>query len=147
MVAQLIWIVAVYAAAVALVHVLHIREKANQKREPGKWIQYTLITRNHESVVEWYIRALAFHAFLTGKTLRVLVMDDGSSDGTMKIVSKMAQSGTSLDLATVMPIRSQEENRELHGVILDLRLSGQDVGWSFIQAAGSRGSKSSHGDM
>ncbi|MFF2912242.1 glycosyltransferase family A protein [Paenibacillus sp. NPDC057934] len=147
MVAQLIWIAAVYSSAVALVHVLHIREKSRQARESGKWIQYILITRNHESVVEWYIRALTFHAFLTGKPLRVLVMDDNSSDTTMGIVSRMARSGCSLDMATAVPALGQEEMSKSQGIILDLRLSGQTVRWPMMQVDGSRGSKSKHGDI
>ncbi|MFD1776709.1 hypothetical protein ACFSF2_22830, partial [Paenibacillus rhizophilus] len=86
MMAQLIWIGAVYASAVMCVHALKFREKMQAARETGKWLHYILIARNHESVVEGIIRAMTLQSFLTGKRLRVTFMDDGSSDGTLRIV-------------------------------------------------------------
>ncbi|WP_379129866.1 hypothetical protein [Paenibacillus sp. sgz500958] len=100
MVAQLIWIAAVYASAVILVQIFRIREESKQSPRTGKWMHYVLITRNHESVVEWYIRALGFHSFITGKQLRLTLVDDGSSDDTMMLVSIMKRSGYPVDLLT-----------------------------------------------
>lgn len=147
MVAQLLWIAAVYASAVILVHVLHIREKFRESRKSGKWVHYILITRNHEPVIEWYLRALSFQAFLTGKRLRVLVMDDSSSDRTMGIVSRMARSGYLLEHAAAASALGREEVPEPQDIVLDLRLSGQTVKWPVFQASGSRGSRSKRGGM
>lgn len=63
MIAQLISIVSIYASAAALVHILHRREESREAMRPGKRLHYILITRNHEAVVEWYIRMLAVYAF------------------------------------------------------------------------------------
>ena len=143
MVAQLIWIAAVYVSAAVIIHMLHNRQKVQQTPQSVKWIHYILITRNHASVVEWYIRALTFQAFLTGKRFRVTFMDDGSSDGTLGIVSRLADSGCSIDLATSMyTFQVSEEELQRQGIVVDLRLSGQSVSLPFMGMAGSRGCES-----
>jgi hypothetical protein len=142
MVAQLIWIAAVYVSAAGMIHMLHNREQVRQKPQTGKWIHYIFITRNHESVVEWYIRALTFQALLTGMRLRVTFIDDGSSDGTLGIVSKLADSGCSIDLATSMYTLQVSEELQHQGIVVDLRLSGQSVLLPFTVMAGSRGCES-----
>lgn len=142
MVAQLIWIAVVYVSAAVMIHMLHSRQKVRKTPQSGKWIHYIFITRNHESVVEWYIRALTFQALLTGKRLRVTFMDDGSSDGTLGIVSKMAASGCSIDLATSMYSLQMSEELQHEGIVVDLRLSGQSVSLPFMGMAGSRGCES-----
>lgn len=171
MVAQLIWIAAVYASAVLVVHVLHFLEQARQAPRPEKWIHYVLITRNHESVIEWYIRALSLHAFLTGKRLRVTCMDDRSSDDTLRMVNTMKQGGCCLEVETDI---GYDESRygishaqtacadhteatgsvmeQRHGsswmtqeIIIDLRLPEMLVPLSCMQDLGSRGYGSKHG--
>jgi hypothetical protein len=143
MVAQLIWIAVVYVSAAVIIHILHNRQKVRKTPQSVKWIHYIFITRNHASVVEWYIRALTFQAFLTGKRFRVTFMDDDSSDGTLGIVSKMAASGCSIDLATSMyTFQVSEEELQQQGIVVDLRLSGQSVSLPFMGMAGSRGCES-----
>ena len=143
MVAQLIWIAAVYVSAAVIIHILHNRQKVRQTPQSVKWIHYIFITRNHASVVEWYIRTLTFQAFLTGKRFRVTFMDDGSSDGTLGIVSRLADSGCSIDLATSMyTFQVSEEELQQQGIVVDLRLSGQSVSLPFMGMAGSRGCES-----
>lgn len=143
MVAQLIWIAAVYVSAAVIIHMLHNRQKVQKTPQSVKWIHYIFITRNHASVVEWYIRALTFQAFLTGKRFRVTFMDDDSSDGTLGIVSRMADSGCSIDLATSMyTFQVSEEELQQQGIVVDLRLSGQSVSLPFMGMAGSRGCES-----
>lgn len=148
MVAQLIWIVAVYAVAVFLVHVLHNREKTRQSPRTGKWIHYVLITRNHESVIEWYIRALTIHAFLTGKRLRVTCMDDHSSDSTMLLISKISHSGCSLDMeiGSIGEYSIEQSNPKTEReIVIDLRLPEMLVPLTFIHDLGSRGYRSERG--
>lgn len=153
MVAQLIWIVVVYAIAVFLVHVLHDREKRRQAPRTGKWIHYVLITHNHESVIEWYIRALTLHAFLTGKRLLVTCMDDHSSDGTLLLISKMKQSGCSLEIETDAESWEQRSNEQQYikpcverEIVIDLRLPEMLVPLPFMHDLGSRGYGSKCGE-
>lgn len=147
MVAQLLWIAGVYAFAVILVHVLHVREKFRKGRKSGERVHYIVITRNHEPVIEWYLRALMFQAFLTGKRLRVQVVDDSSSDGTLEIVSRMVRSSSSLELAGTASALGRDKGPERQEMVLDLRMSGLTVKWPVFQASGSRGSRSERGDM
>ncbi len=145
MVAQLIWIAAVYASAVAIIHMLHSREQTRQTPRARKWIHYILITRNHETVVEGYIRALNVCALLTGKRLRMTLMDDSSSDGTLEIVSRMARSGSPIDLVQTMPILQADEAMMQQGIVVDLRLSEQQIKLPFMRTTGSRGYGSKRG--
>jgi len=75
MVAQLIWIAAVYVSAAVIIHMLHNREQKRQSPRVVKWIHYILITRNHESVVEWYIRALTFHGECASPVTYIFSLD------------------------------------------------------------------------
>jgi hypothetical protein len=152
MVAQLIWIAAVYASAVAIVHVLHNREKQGKSPRSGKWIHYVLITRNHESVIEWCIRALSFHAFLTGKRLRLTCMDDSSTDSTLLMVTKMSQDGYALDVGSNREYLVEQSKEQRYSnpwteqeIVLDLRMPGVLVQLPFMQALGSRGYGSKRG--
>ncbi|QQZ62222.1 glycosyltransferase family 2 protein [Paenibacillus sonchi] len=143
MVAQLIWIAAIYAIAVLLVHILHKGERG----QSGKRLHYILITRNHEYVVEWYIRALTFHALLSGKRLRVTLMDDGSSDATMDVALRLALGGSALEFAPAVPIGFLESDRKLQpGIIVDLREPGQAVPLPFLQKPWSKGCRSKRGE-
>jgi len=173
MAAQLIWIAVVYALAVFAVHVLHIREKTRQSPQSGKWIRYVLITRNHESVIEWYIRALSLHAFLTGKNVLITCMDDSSSDATLLVVSKLKQGGSCLEVEqdigyyesrygmpdgqtasednaagteTVLDQRYGSPWTEQE-IVVDLRLPGVLVPLPFMQDQESRGYGSKHGGI
>ncbi|WP_379157216.1 hypothetical protein [Paenibacillus sp. sgz5001063] len=147
MVAQLIWIAAIYVFAVVLVHMLSKRERSRQGSPTGKRIQYILITRNHEYVVEWYIRALTFHSLMSGKILQVTLMDDGSSDATLDIATRLARNGSALELIPARPICSLESDHELQsGVIVDLRGTGQPVPLPFLQMPWSRGCRSKRGE-
>ncbi|WP_310830521.1 hypothetical protein [Paenibacillus pedocola] len=125
MVAQLIWIVAVYASAVVLIHILHHREHTRRVMRSGKRIHYFLITRNHEAVIEGYIRMLAFHAFWTGILYQVTVLDDESKDGTLAVATKLAYSGSAIDIAPLMHFRSVAgEDEYQREIVIDLRMPG-----------------------
>ncbi|WP_052087945.1 hypothetical protein [Paenibacillus wynnii] len=153
MAAQLIWIIVVYASAVVFVNLLHIREKMRQSPRSGEWIHYILITRNHETVIEWYVRALTLHSFLTGKRLRVTCMDDNSDDDTLLLVMKMKQSGCSLEVEALEHLEERstaqrDGNLGLEQeIIIDLRLFEGLFPLPFIQDLGSRGYGSKPGGM
>ncbi|NOU79258.1 hypothetical protein GC101_10235 [Paenibacillus sp. LMG 31459] len=147
MIAQLIWIVSIYASAAALVHILHRREESREARRPGKRLHYILITRNHEAVVEWYIRMLAVYAFWMGRPLYVTLMDDGSLDGTLAVASRLDCSGSSIRFAPVMPhynTLGEAEHRKEN--VLDLRTQEQPFPLKMMRLPGSRGYGSKHGE-
>ncbi|MBW4081677.1 glycosyltransferase family A protein [Paenibacillus sp. S150] len=147
MAAQLMWIAAIYVFAVVLVHILHGREQSWQRSRSGKRLHYILITRNHEYVLEWYIRALAFHALLSGKVLQITLMDEGSSDGTVDIASRLARNGSALDFAPAAPNSLMEAELKLQpGIIVDLRESGHSLPLSFLQMPWSRECRSKRGE-
>lgn len=90
MVAHLLWILAIYGIAIALVHILHARRHRGGSPNRRPLMHYVLITSNHERQVEWYLRALSLYALLRGTRVRVTVLDDRSDDDTMQIVQRLA---------------------------------------------------------
>lgn len=147
MVAQLIWIAAVYGVAVILIHVLHNRKQTRQTSASGKRLHYILITRNHEAVVEWYIRIMGLHALWTGKPSLVTVMDDGSSDGTMAVASRLLLGGSPVDFAPAAHIHTLPDGGQSpKDLVIDLRLPGKAAPLPFMRLPGSGGYGSKHGD-
>ena len=139
MVAQLLLIAVVYTVAAGMVHWKHGRGQARPTLPTVKWIHYCLIVRNHESVVEGYLRAIALQAGLAGKAPRVTLWDDGSTDRTLQMVTRLVQSSCSLDLVPALyPAQGHMEGR-FEGVVIDLRSAGQQSPLSFMKPAGSRG--------
>lgn len=142
MIAQLIWIMCIYASAAALVHLLHHQAQSRAAAGSGrKRLHYILITRNHEAVVEWYLRVLAIYALCTGRTLQVTVVDDGSEDGTMAVASRMAYHSSSIECAPVMPLPSLLGGSQL----VDLRAPEPLLPLRIMQLPGSRGDRSKPG--
>ena len=89
MVDHLLWILAIYGAAVALVHWMHARRKVSGSCRRRPDVHYVLVTSNHERQVEWYLRALSLYALLNGTRVRVTVLDDRSEDQTKLIAQKL----------------------------------------------------------
>lgn len=87
MIVGLLWIFGSYGLAVALVHVCHSFFHWNRKRP----IYYVLITKNNGLQMEWYLRSLLFFSWFKGRKVRVIVMDEGSTDETTQIAGKMAE--------------------------------------------------------
>lgn len=85
MLTPLLSILLVYMAAIAAVHAYH----AWQKRRERRAIHYILVTFNHERQIEWYVRALGFYAWVTGKRIRLTVLDLHSDDATLGIVRRL----------------------------------------------------------
>ncbi|WP_150270530.1 glycosyltransferase family A protein [Paenibacillus tepidiphilus] len=147
MVIQLIWIAVVYAFAAMLVHILHNRERTRQKLRIGKVLHYIMITRNHEAVVEWYIRMLPVQAFLTGKPLYVTLIDDGSDDRTVTVAARLALDGASVDIAPLALMQDIGEQRAVWGEhVLDLRTAGGPAVMPLMRMpeSGRFGSKREH---
>jgi len=112
MMIPLLWITAVYVLAAAAVHLFH----AWQKRKSSPWVHYTLVTSNHEGQIEWYIRAFGWYSFISGKKLRLTVMDAASTDQTVEIVHRMH--GTAGMELSVVPMQSSVENGDIAGTLV-----------------------------
>ncbi|MEC0092578.1 glycosyltransferase family A protein [Paenibacillus macquariensis] len=142
MVIQLIWIAVIYGLAIAIVHGLYAttyKVKGNRRKEYHN--DYILVTYNHERKIEWYIRALWLYAFQKGKTLRVLVIDQGSSDETVSMIHTMRDwSGLDLsvkvcagvvdgdDMLGYLPLTSTEGP-----IWIDLRIPQEDRRIPYVQ--------------
>jgi glycosyltransferase involved in cell wall biosynthesis len=46
--------------------------------------------KNNELHVEWYLRSLLLFSWLKGRNVRVLLLDEGSTDDTLTIANRMA---------------------------------------------------------
>ncbi|WP_405104803.1 hypothetical protein MHH28_19835 [Paenibacillus sp. FSL K6-1217] len=147
MIAQLIWIITIYASAAALVQLLHYREVTRAAARTGKRLHYILITRNHEAVVEWYLRVFAVHACWIGRPLHITLVDDGSEDGTMAVASRMAYYNSSIEFAPAVSSYVLADRDELRqGVTVDLRVQEPLLPLRIMQLPGSRGCPSKHGE-
>ncbi|AOZ93230.1 hypothetical protein [Paenibacillus crassostreae] len=130
MVMQLIWVAVIYGLAIAWIHgMYHITHKRKADHRKNKVSRYILITCNHESQVEWYVRALWLYAYLRNKEVYLLVIDDASSDETVRIVQRMSDfSGLDLTLRVcsgdigveLSNVGTQEELEEFK--LIDLRI-------------------------
>ncbi|MCD1260854.1 hypothetical protein B5M42_018795 [Paenibacillus athensensis] len=83
----LLWIVGCYGVSIALLHILFgIRRNVAKKST-----RVVLITKNNQNHIEWYIRSLFFFSNMRGKPIAATVLDEGSSDDTISIVRRLAQ--------------------------------------------------------
>ncbi|UNK18079.1 hypothetical protein MNQ98_27310 [Paenibacillus sp. N3/727] len=141
MVAHLLWILAIYGIAVALVHILHARRHRGGSPNRRSRMHYELITSNHERQVEWYLRALSLYALLSGTRVRVTVLDDRSDDDTMVIVHRLANlSGIELHVSELNS--DEDENKGIkkitsesdeHFIRIDLRIPSEAVRIPYVQ--------------
>ncbi|MEK3733186.1 MULTISPECIES: hypothetical protein [Paenibacillus] len=139
MVAHLLWILAVYGAAVALVHIIHRRSRDGYDQGRTRTKHYVLITSNHEHRVEWYLRALSLYALLSGSRVKVTVLDKQSDDDTMKIVSRLkGLTGIELEyhsLGAEDPNLVATDRNPLHDLLfyVDLRLPREAARIPYVQ--------------
>lgn len=85
----LLWIISAYALSMLAVHLVHAW---NQRRAKGPVCKrVVLITHNQQHQVEWVLRSLLFCNWLKGRHIELIVIDTGSSDLTMRIVSRLAE--------------------------------------------------------
>ncbi|TVY09328.1 hypothetical protein [Paenibacillus cremeus] len=83
----LVWIVGCYAAGIAILHILHWHRK---QRGAERTVHYVLHTQNNQHQVEWYIRSLHFFSWVKGRTIRITLMDEGSTDETLAIAERLS---------------------------------------------------------
>ncbi|HZG87381.1 hypothetical protein [Paenibacillus sp.] len=85
MVEELIAVIAAYGIGVGLVHWL--RRRSREGREGTK--HAVIVTRDAGSIVEWHLRALAFGQWLKSRYTKITLIDEGSSDDTLRIAERL----------------------------------------------------------
>ncbi|MGF7049088.1 hypothetical protein J2T13_003596 [Paenibacillus sp. DS2015] len=140
MVIQLIWIIAIYGLAVAIVHGLYALRKLKGNSVQEHCIHYILVTSNHEGQVEWYVRALQLYGYLRGKIIYITVVDDASSDDTVRIIQRLeGLSGIYSSVVSGSLGRRDEISSylstEIHGeiIMVDLRISQEADQIPYVQ--------------
>ncbi|MNH91920.1 hypothetical protein D3C73_444900 [compost metagenome] len=84
----LLWIIGVYGTSIALLHMIY----GTRSRKPKRAARVLIITHNNATQIEWYIRSLFFFSRIKGRELIATVLDEGSSDETMKITERLSHS-------------------------------------------------------
>ncbi|MCR8844793.1 glycosyltransferase [Paenibacillus sp. SC116] len=89
MITMLGWIVLCYGLAAVAVHLAHRLTKKLRGNRPQPWIHVVIVAQNDERHLEWIIRAYCWYAWFKGKRLEITVLDGGSTDETLPIVTRM----------------------------------------------------------
>ncbi|OPA75669.1 hypothetical protein BVG16_20265 [Paenibacillus selenitireducens] len=89
MLLTLLWIVLSYALAVAAVHLAFRWRKKHTSGTTNREVEYVLVTKQNQSQIEWVVRALMMYAWLQGKTLRLTIIDEDSTDLTIPIAQRL----------------------------------------------------------
>jgi hypothetical protein len=84
----LLWIAGCYGLSIAILHLCF--RKPQELR--GKAVKVLLVTKNNQTQIEWYIRSLFFVSRLRGRELSATVLDEGSTDETVKIIERLSHS-------------------------------------------------------
>jgi hypothetical protein len=103
MIVGLCWIVGSYALCIGMVHLIRRLNQARRKNQVP--IHYLLLTRNNQTQIEWYLRYLAFIAWWQGRSFKVTLLDDGSTDDTLAIAGCMYD-------ALTITVQNEADNRE-----------------------------------
>lgn len=82
----LLWIVGSYGAGIVVVHLLF----GTHQEKPAKKARVLLITKNNATQIEWYIRSMFFFSKLKGREIAATILDEGSTDDTMKIIERLS---------------------------------------------------------
>lgn len=129
MISLFAWICLSYGLAAYVVNWVY---KRSVHEAPLTSVHYVLVTRNHASQLEWYLRAINWHSLLRSIPHKVTLMDDHSADDTLAIADKMGSTG--MDLRVVgMKDKTLGEVKERHLMedgmeslrIVDLRKPGE----------------------
>lgn len=92
----LLWIFGIYGACIGILHAIHARYKAKGKRQPVTVV--ALVTRNNEAQIEWYLRSLLFFSWLRGRLVSIVIIDEGSEDGTLWMIERFARAHVHADI-------------------------------------------------
>jgi hypothetical protein len=87
MIVGLCWIIGCYAACIMMVHLMRSTPILQLRGKTP--VHYLLLTKNNQTQIEWYLRYLVFIAWWEGRPLKVTLADDGSTDDTLAIASRL----------------------------------------------------------
>lgn len=104
MIPDLMWIIGIYVAAAAMAHGVFGRSAGAEKRH------YVLVAGNHQTQIEWYVRALQRFSRRTGTDIGITVLLADSSDETGSILEKFARDNDCIGL-----IRQKREAAAVSG--------------------------------
>ncbi|WP_127581199.1 hypothetical protein [Paenibacillus koleovorans] len=108
MLVGLLLILGSYGSAIALVHFCHSVFRWNRKKP----LTYLLITKNNGLHMEWYLRSLLLFSWFKGRKVNVLLLDEGSTDDTVAIASRLAA-----DRPNEMQVMKLEDSALLDDII------------------------------
>jgi hypothetical protein len=75
----------VYGVSALLLHLIfRLRDKSKSEVH-----RIYIITNNNELQIEWYIRKLFLKCLFKGISIYVILIDEGSTDDTLKIVERL----------------------------------------------------------
>ncbi|UJF33235.1 hypothetical protein [Paenibacillus hexagrammi] len=100
----LLWIVGCYGISIAVLHILFGTRK-ERSRNPARVL---VITKNNENQIEWYLRSLFFFSRFKGRELQTTILDEGSSDDTIKIIERLSHTH-SIELGSDLAYRSVDD--------------------------------------
>jgi hypothetical protein len=85
MVGELLAIAAIYGSGICLVHLLYSRLFRREKA-----FHIVMMTNHAGSSIEWHLRSIAFMSLLGARNTVVTVLDEGSTDETVRIAERLA---------------------------------------------------------
>ncbi len=80
-------ILAAYGLSVGLVHLL--RWRCRSGRSASETVHAVIVTRDAGATVEWHLRTYAFALWLRARDTKVTLIDEGSTDDTVRIVERL----------------------------------------------------------
>ena len=121
----LLWIVGCYGISIAVLHLLY----ETRKRRAPVAARVLLITHNNQTQIEWYIRSLFFASRIKGRNIAATVLDEGSTDETLRIIERLSYTHT-MDVSVSLPEASKDEllqTCEYEGVMVVRLGNGEDL--------------------
>jgi hypothetical protein len=83
-----LFIIGTYFCSVIVIHLAYSRLGSHDV-EAKHYVLYTLDNQSH---IEWIIRSLIVFHWLQGKSISITIIDEGSSDDTVAILSLLSKS-------------------------------------------------------
>jgi hypothetical protein len=82
-----LFIIGTYFCSAIIIHLAYSRISMNNT-ESTHYVLYTLDNQLH---IEWIIRSLVLFYWLQGKSISITIIDEGSSDDTLAILSLLSK--------------------------------------------------------
>jgi hypothetical protein len=86
MIQGLMWILGSYGFCILLVHLLN--GSIHKKRD--KVVHYVFVTRDNQNEIEGRLRSIFIAAWLSGRSLKVTILDEASQDETLAIAGRLS---------------------------------------------------------